>query len=125
MLICFIHWLRRFTQVVEVAKLMRNAWQDMCYCIADRMLPIANHPGDRDCQLLADICYLLQERNEVMLRGPQETACHQYLPRNAITQDPENLVPDIWLQPIKSKNDAPLGNEALVQPGPITQVQGN
>ena len=59
----------RFTQVVELAQLVRYARQGLGNSLANRMLPVGDHAGDGDADGVAD---LGQQLGEVVLTRRQQ-----------------------------------------------------
>ena len=94
----------RFTEVVEMTQLVRNARQGVRDGVADGMLPIGDHPDDGDVQLSTDACCLFQERHQIVFRGSQEAASHQHLSRATVAQHPQHFMSHIRLQPIECEN---------------------
>ena len=66
----FIHRLRCFAQVMEVAQLVRDVRQRRLYCLADGVLPIRDDPTDGNINLLLD---LAKEVGKVRFTGTEET----------------------------------------------------
>lgn len=62
----------------EMAELVRNTWQGARHGLANRALPIGNHPFDRDRERLAHTRCFLQERNEILLCCSEQTPCYQH-----------------------------------------------
>jgi hypothetical protein len=77
---------------------------------ADRLLAVGDHAADRHRQRLLD---LAQQRRQVALRPTQEAARQEHLPRKAVAQHPQHLMPHIGLEAIERENDVPLPGEAL------------
>ncbi len=55
MSIRLIHRLGRFTQIMEVAQLVRNVWQHRLNCITDGMLSIRDDPTDGNINHLLNL----------------------------------------------------------------------
>ena len=121
MAIGFVNWLRRFAEVVEVAQLVRHAWQRGLDCPANRVLPVGNDAPDRHGQRLLD---LLEQGGEILLRRAQETPGEQDLPGQTVAQDPHDLVAYVGLQAVEGQQHAPLRQQAVLQPALIGQAQG-
>ena len=96
---------RRLTQEVELAELVRHPGQRSLDRPTDRGLPVADHPQHRHADRLG---HLAQQRLEILRRGREQAARQQHLAREAVTHHPEHLVPDIRLQAIERQDDPAL-----------------
>ncbi len=111
---------RRLAQVVELAQLVGHAGQHQRHRRADRLLPVGDDAADRHRQRRLD---LAQQRREVALRPAQEAARQQDLPREAVAQHPQHLVPDVGLQAIERQDDLLLVAQALAQAPLVAQPE--
>jgi len=102
-----------FAEVMELTELMGDTGQ----CFGDRplnrSLAIGDDSGDGNGDGIFDF---ENESGEVILGGGQETASHENGAADAIPQDPQNLMPDIGLQPVECENDTSLGSEYRTNP---------
>lgn len=62
---------------MKVAYLVMNPWQGADNRLTDGALPIGDHAFDRDRELSAYTRCFLQQRNEILFRGSEQTARHQ------------------------------------------------
>lgn len=81
MAIGFIHRLGRLTQVMEVAQLMRNVWQDGLNRVANGMLPIRDHPTSRNIQRLL---HLAGQAGKFCFTGAEQASGEEDFPRETV-----------------------------------------
>jgi hypothetical protein len=90
---------------VEVAELMGHAVERLADRLADRVLAVGDHAGDRHRERLFDRG---DEPGQVVPGRGQEAPGQQDLTTEAVTQDPEDLVADVGLEAVDGQ-DHPAG----------------
>ena len=106
---------------VEMTELVRDAGQGPGDRLADAVLAIGDHSGDRHRQGLPD---LIDQAGQVLGRGRQQAPGQEDLPGEAVAQDPEDFVADIGLHPIDGQDDATLVAQQRSQPLGVGRGQG-
>ncbi len=82
-------------------------------------MTVGNHRLDGHGQCILD---LTQQCGEIGFPGAIETAGEQDLPREAITQHPEDILVFVRLEPVNGQDDVPVLDEPLVQPGVVSKM---
>ena len=85
-------------------------------------MAIRDDAHNRDRQHLQD---LAEQRSQVGFGGTQQRSRQQHLTREALANDPQHFIPDIWLQPVDGQHRAPLGAELLHEPWAVQHVQAD
>ena len=73
--------------------------------VADGMLAVRDDADDRDGQRLLDLC---EQGGEIGGGRTEEAACEEDLAREAIAEDPEDLVADVGLEAVEGEDDPTL-----------------
>jgi len=102
---------RGLAQVVELAELVRHVGQHGGDRVADGVLPVRDDAGHRHGQRGDGFP---EQRRQVVAGPAQQTPRQEDLAREAVAQDPEHFMPDIWLQPIERQDHAPLRPQSLL-----------
>jgi hypothetical protein len=121
MAIGFVDGLGGGAEVVKLAQLMGNPRQRRPDGTANGVLAVGEHRLDRHRQRLL---HFAQQGGQILLRRAEQTARQQNLPRQAVAQDPDDLVAHIRLQAIEGEQDAPLLAQPGAQPRLIGEPQG-
>ena len=104
-----------------MAELMRDTVKGLGHRLADALLAIGDHAGDRHRQGPA---HLVDQARQVRGRGRQEALGQEDLAGEAVAEDPEDFVADIRLQAVDGQDDAALRAEQRLQPPGIGRGQG-
>ena len=104
-----------------MAELMRDTVKGLGHRLADALLAIGDHAGDRHRQGPA---HLVDQARQVRGRGRQEAPGQEDLAGEAVAEDPEDFVADIGLQAVDGQDDAALRAEQRLQPPGIGRGQG-
>jgi len=96
--------LHGLAQVVKLAELMRHIGQHSGDRVADGVLPVRDDAGDQHGQRGDGFP---EQRRQVVADPAQETPRQKDLAREAVAQDPEHVMLDIWLQPVERQDHAP------------------
>lgn len=99
--------------VVELARPVRQAGQRLPDGQAHRRLSVAHHSGDRHADAGGDLAH---EHRQIGAGSREQASGQQHLPRQAVAQHPQDLVPDIRLQPVQSQDHAALPGHNGAQP---------
>ena len=103
-----------------MAELMRDTVKGLGHRLADALLAIGDHAGDRHRQGPA---HLVDQTRQVRGRGRQEALGQEDLAGEAVAEDPEDFVADIGLQAVDGQDDAALRAEQRLQPPGIGRGQ--
>src|SRR3982751_2785692 len=87
-----------FTQVVEMAQLVRHVGPDLANGKPDRMLAVADHADDRNPNSGQFRRDLAQQTGEIGAGRRQQGASQQDQPGQALADHPQHLVTDVWLK---------------------------
>ena len=104
----------RLPQVVELAQLMGHLRQRGPHGVADRLLAVGDHAADRH---RPRVRHLAQQGHQLVLGAAEQAARQQDLARPAVAQHPQDLVPDIRLEPVQREDDLLLPREPVPQAG--------
>lgn len=85
-------------------------------------MAIGDHTHDRHWQHLQD---LAEQRGQVGFGATQQWPREQHLTREALADDPQDLVAHVWLQAVDGQHHAALGAQALVEPWSVRQLQAD
>ena len=92
---------------------MRDTVKGLGHRLADALLAIGDHAGDRHRQARA---HLVDQARQVRGRGRQEALGEEDLAGEAVVEDPEDFVADIRLQAVDGEDDAALRAEQRLEP---------
>jgi hypothetical protein len=73
---------------------MRNVRQHRLNSIADGVLPIRDDPTDGNVNHLL---YLAKQACEIRFTGTSQASSEEHFPRETVTQNPEDLMTNVWL----------------------------
>ena len=104
-----------------MTELVRHALQRLRHGVADAVLAVGDHAGDRHRQGLT---HLIDQAGQVLGGRRQEALGQEDLAGEAIAQDPEDLMADIGLQAVDGQDDAALRAQQRLQPLGIGRGQG-
>src|SRR4029453_11572543 len=116
----FIDLFGRLSEGVKSTQLVRDFWKPSCHSPPDRMLPIRNDTHHRNLKLSGD---LPQQINQGLLGCAQEASRQKHLPGEALAHHPQNLVANVWLQPVEGQDDPTLLPQLLWQVSTICEPE--
>ena len=114
------NWLSSLFQIVELAELVRNAWQHLLHGQSDWTLGVRKNSLDRHRQGLLD---LAQQISQVLLASTVEAAGKQDFTRERVAQYPKHIVSFERLEAVESQDDMTLLLEELLETGLVSQAQ--
>jgi hypothetical protein len=117
----FGDWLGGLLEVMILAQLVGDSRQHALHCQADWSLGIRDHCQDWDRQRLLD---LAEQLSKIGLASTVEAAGKQHFPREAIAQNPQDILILGGSQPVKCQDDMALLRETLFKVGVIGKAQG-
>src|SRR5215471_13723226 len=115
----------RFIQIVKVAELMWHVRQTSLHRLPDGLLTVRDDAFDWHLQVGQHLFHLTQEGSEVSTCTAEQRSGQQHLTRQTIANDPQDLVPHIWLPSIYGEENLALLLESSLDPLLIGQVQGH
>ena len=121
-MIGFDNWLGSFLEVMELTELVWHSGQDGLDGHADGALPVGDYGVDRHRQRGRD---LAQQVSKVTLARTLKTAGEQNIAREAITQDPQDVLTLVRLQAINGEDHVSLFFEALLEASLVSETQGD
>lgn len=108
-------------EIVELAQLVRNAWQDLLHSQANGALGVRHDAADRHRQGLFD---LAQQLGQILLASAVKTASKQNLAREGVAQHPEHILGFEGLETVDGEDHVALLREDVFEPGLISEVEG-
>ncbi len=104
-----------------MAELMGDTFEGDSHGVADALLTVGDHAGDRHRQ---DLPHLVDQAGQVLGRGRQQALGQEDLAGEAVAQHPEDLVADIRLQAVDGQDDAALRAQQRTESLGIGRGQG-
>lgn len=107
-------------EVVALAQLVGHPRQGGPHGVAERLLPVRDHPANRHRERGGD---LTQERHQLGFGAAEQAARQEHRTRQAIARHPQHLVSDIGLQPVQREDGLILLAQALREAALVGQPQ--
>jgi hypothetical protein len=113
--------LARLLQIMVLAQLMRDAWQDLLHGKPDRALTIRDHGMDRHRQPSR---HLAQHVAQVGFASTVEATGKQNVAREAIAEHPQHVLMLVGLEAVDGQDDMTLLRETVFEAGLVGEAQG-
>src|SRR5258706_10132445 len=114
--VSLVEWLDRIFEIVKVAELMGNCWEDKGHCASNRLFAVRNDPFDRNLEGLQKLLDFLQESGDISLCTAEERSRQKDFFGQALTHHPQDLVAHIRLQAIQSQDHPTLLRRRVLIP---------
>ena len=122
MAIGFRDGLGSFTQIMELAQLVRHARQGLCHGGPDGGLAVRDDPDNGHRERLL---YLLDQECQIVVSGREQTPGQEDLAGEAIAQHPEDFMADLGLEAIEGQDDATTDVGDTVEARRVLQREGD
>src|SRR6266699_6959883 len=121
----FIERLDAVFEIVKLAELMGDLWEDKSHRTPDRLFAIRDDAFDRHLQWLQQPLDFLQQRGQIPLGTTEQRPSQQDFFGEAVAHHPEHLMPHIGLQPVEGQDHVSLLLEPCLDALSIRDAQGH